>query len=169
MHALFSLWTHFTSHVWCVVDFRVIFYQVNCHLMCLLQLLGVRQQPKLMDSLICTNENQLIMLPYEPPKPCKDATPYGSIRSIGTIFSTKKKNVINKNISNINHEMLRIQILTLSIELYIDTHYLLGQVFFYFFSLTKTQVARERERERTFRLLRKASCINDANPMHSKQ
>ena len=59
----------------------------------------------------------------------------------------KKKNVINKNISNINHEMLRIQILTLSIELYIDTHYLLGQVFFYFFSLTKTQVARERERE----------------------
>ena len=83
----------------------------------------------------------------------------------------KKKNVINKNISNINHEMLRIQILTLSIELYIDTHYLLGQVFFYFFSLTKTQVARERERERerTFRLLRKASCINDANPMHSKQ
>ena len=115
--------------------------------MCLLQLLGVRQQPKLMDSLICTNENQLIMLPYEPPKPCKDATPYGSIRSIGTIFSKKKKNVINKNISNINHEMLRIQILTLSIELYIDTHYLLGQVFFYFFSLTKTQVARERERE----------------------
>ena len=43
--------------------------------------------------------------------------------------------------------MLRIQILTLSIELYIDTHYLLGQVFFYFFSLTKTQVARERESE----------------------